>query len=170
MISTSLNEFNRSPEYKMRSVIEFSSLSLNFEFIVYPAHLAKFSALKDAHQRARKDGLWQDTCFELFWSVNKTSYWEMNLAPNGDWQLYFFEDYRGARSEPKAEFRDLTTSLQGNRWSIKGSLFSEDIDFSKVSLFNPTVIIKDDDDVYFFAHRHPAAKPDFHLKDCWLKI
>jgi hypothetical protein len=43
----------------------------------------------------RADGLWQHTCFELFLAAEgQAPYWEVNLAPNGAWNLYRLADYR----------------------------------------------------------------------------
>ena len=43
----------------------------------------------------RQDGLWEHTCFELFLAAEGIEpYWELNLAPNGDWNLYRLEGYR----------------------------------------------------------------------------
>lgn len=43
----------------------------------------------------RRDGLWEHTCFELFLAAEETEpYWEVNLAPNGDWNLYRLNGYR----------------------------------------------------------------------------
>lgn len=43
----------------------------------------------------RLDGLWEHTCFELFLAAEGLEpYWELNLAPNGDWNLYRLEAYR----------------------------------------------------------------------------
>jgi hypothetical protein len=43
----------------------------------------------------RLDGLWEHTCFELFLAAEGMEpYWELNLAPNGDWNLYRLEGYR----------------------------------------------------------------------------
>lgn len=43
----------------------------------------------------RRDGLWEHTCFELFLAAEGAEpYWEVNLAPNGDWNLYRLEGYR----------------------------------------------------------------------------
>jgi hypothetical protein len=43
----------------------------------------------------RADGLWEHTCFELFLAAEgEETYWEVNLAPSGDWNLYRLEGYR----------------------------------------------------------------------------
>jgi hypothetical protein len=50
----------------------------------------------------RRDGLWERTCFELFLAAEGAApYWEVNLAPSGDWNLYRLDNYRqGLRPEP----------------------------------------------------------------------
>jgi hypothetical protein len=51
----------------------------------------------------RRDRLWTSTCFELFLAPHdSTNYWEINLAPDGDWNLYRFQDYRAGMSEESA--------------------------------------------------------------------
>jgi hypothetical protein len=46
--------------------------------------------------RRRCDGLWQTTCLEAFWGfAGQDAYWELNLAPSGDWNLYRLSHYRG---------------------------------------------------------------------------
>ncbi|MFY7694777.1 MAG: DOMON-like domain-containing protein [Cyanobium sp.] len=43
----------------------------------------------------RQDGLWEHTCFELFLAAEGMEpYWEVNLAPNGQWNIYRLEAYR----------------------------------------------------------------------------
>jgi hypothetical protein len=43
----------------------------------------------------RADGLWEHTCFELFLAAEGAeAYWEVNLAPSGEWNLYRLEGYR----------------------------------------------------------------------------
>ena len=43
----------------------------------------------------RCDRLWEHTCFEAFFArPDSPAYWELNVAPTGDWNLYGFSDYR----------------------------------------------------------------------------
>jgi hypothetical protein len=53
----------------------------------------------------RCDELWEHTCFELFLAaVGAEPYWEVNLAPNGHWNLYRLDGYRqGLRPEADRE-------------------------------------------------------------------
>lgn len=51
----------------------------------------------------RRDGLWEHTCLEAFFApVDRHGYWELNVAPNGAWNLYRFEGPRtGMRPEDR---------------------------------------------------------------------
>ena len=45
----------------------------------------------------RCDELWKNTCLEAFLALpGKNSYWELNISPTGDWNLYSFKSYRSA--------------------------------------------------------------------------
>lgn len=50
----------------------------------------------------RKDRLWERTCLEFFLGAKDSArYWEFNLSPSGDWNVYRFTSFRkGMREEP----------------------------------------------------------------------
>ena len=51
----------------------------------------------------RKDDLWKATCFEFFIAIkNQTQYWEFNMSPSGNWNVYIMDAYRqvNMREEP----------------------------------------------------------------------
>ena len=54
------------------------------------------TGLNDGLQQGRRrDDLWTTTCFEAFLAApGGQRYWEVNLAPNGDWAVYRFDRYR----------------------------------------------------------------------------
>ncbi|MFC3174425.1 DOMON-like domain-containing protein [Novosphingobium bradum] len=50
--------------------------------------------------KARADGLWQRTCFELFLrSPGSAAYVELNLSPSEEWAAYDFSGYRAGMAE-----------------------------------------------------------------------
>ena len=52
----------------------------------------------------RRDELWTTTCFEAFLALpDQPGYWEINLAPNGDWAVYRFEGYRSGQCHQPLE-------------------------------------------------------------------
>ena len=43
----------------------------------------------------RKNELWQHSCFEFFLGIQgEPGYWEFNLSPSGDWNVYRLSGYR----------------------------------------------------------------------------
>jgi hypothetical protein len=51
----------------------------------------------------RRHGLWQRSCFEAFLGTRGAAqYWEVNLAPCGDWNVYAFSGYREGMVEETA--------------------------------------------------------------------
>ena len=59
------------------------------------------AGLNDGPQQGqRTDELWTTTCFEAFLAVpEEQHYWEVNLAPNGDWAVYRFDGYRSGQTK-----------------------------------------------------------------------
>ncbi|MBM5817424.1 MAG: DOMON-like domain-containing protein [Cyanobacteria bacterium K_Offshore_surface_m2_239] len=68
----------------------------------------------------RRDGLWEHTCFELFLAAEGMEpYWEVNLAPSGDWNLYRLSGYReGLRPELEREALPFTVARGDGRLAL----------------------------------------------------
>ena len=65
-------------------------------------------------QGQRRDELWTTTCFEAFLAIPDASrYWEINLAPNGNWAVYSFERYREGQQPQQLSS---PPSIQLKRW------------------------------------------------------
>ena len=48
-----------------------------------------------AESPSRKDELWKATCFEFFIAImDQPRYWEFNISPSGDWNVYVMDAYR----------------------------------------------------------------------------
>ena len=118
-----------------------------------------------ASRPARKDFLWEHTCFEIFLSeTSQSRYEEWNLSPSGDWAHYEFESYRKASStvnELEAyEIAWMPLSPQEAQLvatlpvSQKGAL---DLGLSAV------LELRSGQKTYW-ALGHPQAKPDFHQR------
>lgn len=116
---------------------------------------------------SRRYGLWEETCFEFFIGTrNSEKYWEFNLAPSGNWNVYLFASYRQGMQEEPA-FTSLPFSARacpdGLRLSLK-------IDLGKIFPADQTIrvavsaVIKDSrGGTTYWALEHPGPKPDFHL-------
>ncbi|MEA5594915.1 DOMON-like domain-containing protein [Rivularia sp. UHCC 0363] len=120
----------------------------------------------------RKDRLWETTCFELFLGKhNYTHYWEFNLSPSGDWNIYRFERYREVM-----ELEHRVIILPFNVIRDSNSLFLE-LEFNMQCLTSidrnfdvsiTTVIKHKTGDTSYWAVKHCGEKADFHLRDSFL--
>ncbi len=118
---------------------------------------------------ARRDRLWEGTCFELFLGAAGTAeYWEFNLSPAGHWNVYRFDSYReGMREE--AEFASLPFDVLADAEALR---LSVDIDLGRILPPEKTldvgvcaVVRMRAGDVGHWALAHPGPRPDFHLRD-----
>lgn len=120
----------------------------------------------------RQHQLWESTCWEFFLSCpDSPQYWEFNLSPAGDWNVYRFCGYRQGMQEESA-FTTLPFTVQELPENLTLTLT---IDLSKIIQVNQgvklgiTSVIKDtNSNVSYWALTHPGAKPDFHLQKAWI--
>lgn len=120
----------------------------------------------------RKNELWQNTCFEFFLGIKDSPrYWEFNLSPCGDWNVYNFDDYRqGMREE--VTFTMLPFSVQQSEECCAIAL---DIDLDKIvsieqkiELAITTVIKTNAGEVSYWALAHKGVEADFHLRESFI--
>ncbi|BAY11515.1 DOMON-like domain-containing protein [Calothrix sp. NIES-2098] len=121
---------------------------------------------------SRKHELWQETCFEFFLGIkNSQRYWEFNLSPAGDWNVYRFDGYRQGMQE-EAAFSTLPFIIQQQADSLELTL---DVDLDKIILQEQalevaitTVIKQTDVEVTYWALNHRGAEADFHRRDSFI--
>jgi hypothetical protein len=121
---------------------------------------------------SRKDNLWQTTCFEFFVAARgATPYWEFNLAPSGDWNVYRLESYRAGLRE-ESMFDELPFGI--NRSADSFTLEIE-IDWGKIiaptqsiELSATAVIEGANGALSYWAIAHRGQKPDFHLRNSFV--
>jgi hypothetical protein len=63
----------------------------------FPLLFSEGSPKEEAH---RRDGLWMESCAELFVARDEGAYREFNFAPSGAWACYDFSAYREAAPSP----------------------------------------------------------------------
>jgi hypothetical protein len=121
----------------------------------------------------RKDELWKATCFEFFVAIkDQPAYWEFNMSPSGDWNVYRMDAYRriGFREEPAISQLRFEFKKESDACSL-------DVSVDLASLIYPqqepqmaiTAIIqaKDGNEMYW-ALAHPASHADFHLRESFI--
>lgn len=119
--------------------------------------------------KARDDGLWQKTCFELFLRTpGQLGYVELNLSPSERWNAYDFSAYRDGMAQ-RAFPREPSCSMR------KGealAIFDAAVPASALPPapweYNLAAVIEEDGGAKsFWALAHGAGKPDFHDAACF---
>ncbi|MEB3292632.1 MAG: DOMON-like domain-containing protein [Synechococcales bacterium] len=117
----------------------------------------------------RGDALWETTCFEFFLGHGDSSaYWEFNLSPSGDWNVYHFTDYRqGMQRETQISTLPFVVDHQADQLQLTLSLNLEKLGImpdapDNLHLSVTTVIQTRSGVCSYWAIHHPAAVADFH--------
>lgn len=127
------------------------------------------SELHDANQVGqREDALWQHHCFELFiGDAGSSLYWELNLAPNGNWNCFEFSDYRQhQRASDRFALSGFRAVRLGLTYQLEASILTNPpLQTSGAILsLGAAAIIATASELNYFAICH-GASPDFHHPD-----
>ena len=120
----------------------------------------------------RKHELWQTTCFEFFLGIGHApKYWEFNLSPTGDWNIYRFTNYRQGMEEETA-FTSLPFNVVQQLKSLNINL-EINLDFiieqnTALEIGISTVIESSEGTISYWALTHPETKADFHNRDSFI--
>jgi len=124
----------------------------------------------------RKDELWRTTCFEFFLAIrDQLQYWEFNISPSGDWNVYHMDAYR------RIGFREETSlgQLEFNFGAEAGVLTLDvAVDLNpagkavqEAQSFDvgvTAIIHTNDGNETYWALAHPASQADFHLRESFI--
>jgi len=129
----------------------------------------------------RRDELWQHSCFEFFLALkDEPAYWEQNLSPSGDWNVYRLSGYRESlKSEPafaELPFQVIVTE--------SFCLLMLDLDLSKIVRVGQsievgvTTVVEVQSEsaepmgmsgrLSYWAIAHTESEPDFHRRDSFM--
>jgi hypothetical protein len=119
--------------------------------------------------RARRDGLWETTCFEAFLKpVGGDAYFEFNFSPSTEWAAYRFERHREGRMDLPRPVDPFSTRGQ----APSDPLLEVDLDLSglpdvAMQLGLCAVIEEKGARKSYWALAHPPGDPDFHHPSCF---
>jgi len=125
-----------------------------------------------AARPVRRDRLWEETCFEFFLALQDApQYWEFNLSPAGDWNVFHFTAYRqGLAAEPA--FSSLPFEVQKRPEALGLAL---EVDLARIVTADQTlevavaaVIKARDGRISHWALTHPGPRADFHRRDSFI--
>ncbi|MGC6483016.1 MAG: DOMON-like domain-containing protein [Synechococcus sp.] len=114
----------------------------------------------------RRDQLWEHTCFEAFFALpGQDAYWELNVSPSGDWNLYRFSGYRQGR-QPEPSVAAPSVSLHHHARGLRCTIALDSRGFwpsaqvPEIAL--TTVIQHSGGSLSYWALSHPGHQADFH--------
>lgn len=109
-------------------------------------------------RQRRQDELWKTTCLELFiGKPGEASYVELNVSPNGGWNVYQFDSYReGMKESALIEIIDFHVS----DFFLEATFQVSDMVFP-ITLGPAVIVEKEDGELGYFATKH-GDNPDFH--------
>lgn len=146
---------------------ERETLALGFVLEAPPGAL-RVPRRSDAPER--RDGLWRTTCFEAFVAPSgDAAYWEVNVAPSGDWHVYRFTGYRTGMA-PETRLSTLASTLETrvDRLVLRAALelgAIPELASGPLDVGLAAVVEHGDGTLQYFALRHAGAQPDFHRRD-----
>jgi hypothetical protein len=124
----------------------------------------------------RKDDLWTQTCFEFFLAIKgQPQYWEFNMSPSGDWNVYRMDAYRrvGFRKETSIQRLPFEAQKEANTFVLNAvvdlsPIFQPGFASELLEVGITAVIQKKDGKETYWALTHPAHGADFHLRESFI--
>ena len=116
----------------------------------------------------QRDGLWQHSCLEAFVAdASQSAYWELNLAPSGNWAVYRFDDYRSGQHPPEGAAPRLAVEQEGGSLTLQLQwlLPLELAQASELAIGITAVLEQRNGTLSYWALHHPGPQADFHRRD-----
>ena len=119
--------------------------------------------------KARADGLWQATCFELFVRPGEgEGYAEFNLSPSEQWAAYDFTGYRAGMAERPVPRDPVCTPRRGTNLLIFDAAIPASALPDLPWYYGLSAVIEEQGGhMSYWALAHPPGKPDFHHPACF---
>ena len=122
---------------------------------------------------SRRDELWKRTCFEFFLAIKaQPQYWEFNMSPSGDWNVYHMGAYRRVGFREETSIQQLTFEVRNETGEFHLDALvdlqpilppGQFLDFGITAIIQTT-----DSNETYWALTHPAPFADFHLRESFI--
>lgn len=137
------------------------------------ANVGEIFLPSSATNPSRKDELWRTTCFEFFIAVKDSpQYWEFNMSPSGDWNVYVMDAYRQVNMREETRIQQLQFKVHNDAeyLSLEAALDLSTIIAREKSIEAgiSAVISSSYGKESYWALAHLHTKPDFHLRDSFV--
>ena len=111
---------------------------------------------------ARREGLWEETCFEAF-LANPPGYLEFNFSPSTEWAAWRFDSHRSGMRDAAIMPPKLETLIGVDRFELRVELAMPVLGPVGLS----AIIVEKDGGRSWWALAHPPGDPDFHHDACF---
>ncbi len=176
--SFQLQPFPRSaaPDISITGVVTRDRQQLNIVYMLSGA-IDSIQLPPPNPNPSREWALWETTCFECFFGVpNALNYWELNFAPNGNWNAFALTNYReGIANEPGIESITITTDRTPDRFTLSATMpLSAIVPARKPLEMSVTTVIQTQDQATRsattsdWAIAHCGSEADFHRRDSFV--
>ncbi len=124
-------------------------------------------------QPGRKTDLWRKTCFEFFLALpDQPQYWEFNLSPSGDWNVYRMDAYRQISFQEEELIHSLRLDIRRNADCYR---LETAVDISPMLIAEKQLLVgiasviqaRDGHETYW-ALIHPGSQADFHQRESFI--
>lgn len=156
---------------KINCSIELTESKLASCFML-KGDLQKIKKLKEPLKKSRQKDLWNSTCFEWFIKPQGANhYWEFNLSPQAEWNLYHLDNYRqGLKIEDSAHLlffeRKIVSDHEIQFHSVIEINKFENFNKLKNFKMNICAVIEDTSNKKsYWSLIHKQSQPDFHHPD-----
>jgi hypothetical protein len=118
---------------------------------------------------SRKDDLWKTTCFEFFLAVpNQPQYWEFNVSPSGDWNIYKMDAYRRVGFREEISIKQLAFQFELPDLELSVDLNPLFPSTQPLQIGITAIIQTKDGNETYWALAHPGPQADFHLRESFI--
>lgn len=126
---------------------------------------------------ARRDRLWEQTCFEFFLASGPkptadTPYWEFNLSPSKDWNVFALDGHRrGLREELAIAYLPVGIARvsEGICLDLREMNISSLVTVSQPLWLGVSAVVSlKTGEQTFWAIAHPRLEADFHHPDSFV--
>ena len=156
---------NAAPSVGVIGKIERNDNQLKIEYNLERSQVIIPEAVNNS---TRQFDLWEHTCFEFFLGLKDSSkYWEFNLSPSGNWNVFRFPDYRQNIAEEMAFDKLPFQVLQDDSLQLRAKIDLNKIIAPEQNIdVGITTVVEDGDaNISYWALSHPGKEADFHLRD-----
>lgn len=111
------------------------------------------------------ENLWTTTCFEIFLkNVEMPDYYEFNFNSKGEWNVFYFSDYRKRveSSKNSIEVKMQTQIIAGRPLLVYSFDISNLANLKFPSHINLSAVTKSKAGITYWSQKHNSQKADFH--------